>query len=122
MMQRSDMEFAVQKIREQYTEKKQDRLGELKSLDAKVKRPANVFAYVFGTVAAMVMGTGMSLVMTELGSLLGITEPLIPGVVIGVAGLAMALLTYPLYKGVLGARKGKYAGRILELSQELLEQ
>ena len=43
-MDRNDKEFLVQKIRTQYTEKEHTQLDALKELDAKVKRPANVFA------------------------------------------------------------------------------
>ena len=63
-MSNNDQEFLVQKIRTQYTEKQHTELDALKELDAKVKRPANVFAYTYGSVSAVVMGAGMSLVMT----------------------------------------------------------
>ena len=61
-MNRNDQEFLVQKIRSQYTEKESTELDALRNLDAKVKRPANVFAYVFGSISAVIMGAGMSLV------------------------------------------------------------
>ena len=73
-MNQNDQEFLVQKIRTQYTEKEHTQLDELKELDAEVKRPANVFAYAFGTVSAIVMGAGMSLVMTDVGSKIGIKK------------------------------------------------
>ena len=47
-MNRNDQDFLVQKIRTQYIEKEHTGLDELKELDTKVKRPANVFAYIFG--------------------------------------------------------------------------
>lgn len=53
-MDRNDKEFLVQKIRTQYTEKEHTQLDALKELDAKVKRPANVFAYIFGSVSAII--------------------------------------------------------------------
>ena len=68
-MTSNDQEFLVQKIRTQYTEKQHTELDALKELDAKVKRPANVFAYTYGSASAIVMGAGMSLVMTEIGEL-----------------------------------------------------
>ena len=61
-MSNNDQEFLVQKIRTQYTEKQHTELDALKDLDAKVKRPANVFAYTYGSVSAVIMGAGMSLV------------------------------------------------------------
>ncbi|MGN1121657.1 MAG: hypothetical protein ACI4RV_04760, partial [Eubacteriales bacterium] len=63
-MNRNDQEYLVQKIRTQYTEKEHTQLDALRELDAKVKRPANVFAYIFGSISAIIMGCGMSLVMT----------------------------------------------------------
>lgn len=65
-MDRNDKEFLVQKIRTQYTEKEHTQLDELRALDAKVKRPAKVFAYIFGCAGAILMGSGMSLIMTDM--------------------------------------------------------
>ncbi len=67
-MNKSDQEFIIQKIRTQYTEKTATELDELRELDKKVKRPANVFAYIFGSISAIIMGCSMSLVMTAVGS------------------------------------------------------
>lgn len=119
-MNKNDQEFLVQKIRTQYTEKEHSRLDSLKELDAKVKRPANVFAYVFGGVSAIVMGSGMSLVMSDIGDKIGMEDPLVPGIVIGVAGMLMAIINYPIYRGILGSRRKKYAGQILELSDQIM--
>ena len=82
----------AQKIRTQYMEKTPSELDALRELDAKVKRPANVFAYTYGSISAIIMGAGMSLVMTDIGTTLGMANALIPGIVVGVVGLAMALL------------------------------
>lgn len=120
-MNKNDQEFLVQKIRTQYTEKEHTQLDELKALDCKVKKPVNIFAYVFGAVSAMIMGAGMSLVMTDLGTQLGMTETMVPGVVIGGAGLILAALNYPMYKRILASRKKKYADQIIALSDQLMK-
>ena len=112
----------AQKIRAQYVEKQTGEIDALRALDAKVKRPANVFAYVFGSLSAIIMGAGMSLVMTDVGAAIGIADALVPGIAIGVLGLGMALLTYPIYKGILGSRKKKYAAQILKLSEQYLNK
>ena len=121
-MSKNDQEFLVQKIRTQYTEKQHTELDTLKELDAKVKRPANVFAYVYGSLSAIVMGAGMSLVMTDIGATLGMTETMTPGIVIGVIGMAMAIINYPIYKKILAGRKAKYADKIIALSDELMKK
>ena len=120
-MNRNDQEFLVQKIRSEYTEKEHTQLDELKAMDAKVKRPANVFAYVFGSLSAIIMGSGMSLVMTDIGSVIGIEKPMVPGIVIGIAGMVMAIVNYPIYKKMLNSRRRKYADQIFELSEKLLK-
>ena len=121
-MTMNDQEFLVQKIRTQYTEKEHTQLDALKELDQKVKRPANVFAYVFGSISAIVMGAGMSLVMTDIGTTVGMENAMLPGIVIGVAGLALALLTYPIHKRILSSRRKKYAEEIITLSNHILNQ
>ena len=121
-MNRNDQQFMAQKIRTQYMEKTPSELDALRELDAKVKRPANVFAYLFGGISAVIMGAGMSLVMTDIGSTIGIENALIPGIVIGVVGLAMAVLTYPMYKGILNSRRKKYSPEILKLSEKILNK
>jgi len=120
-MNKNDREFLVQKIRTQYVEKEHTQLDELKALDSKVRKPANVFAYVFGSLSAIVMGTGMSLIMTDIGTQLGMTETMLPGIVIGVIGMVMAIVNYPVYKRILASRKKKYAAAILDLSDRLME-
>ena len=120
MMNKNDQQFIAQKIRTQYMEKEPSELDELHALDAKVKRPANVFAYTFGSVSAIIMGAGMSLVMTDIGEAIGIASSFVPGIAIGVVGLGMALLTYPLYKGILNSRKKKYGAEILKLSEKIM--
>ena len=120
-MSHNDSQFLVQKIRTQYTEKQHTELDELKALDAKVKRPANVFGYTYGSIGAIVMGSGMSLVMTEIGSIIGLANSMAVGIVVGVAGMAMALTTYPIYRKILNSRKKKYAPEILKLSDQIMK-
>lgn len=113
-------QWIAQKIRAQYTKQPRTSLDELRTLDAKVKRPAVVFAYVLGCISALIMGCGMSLIMTDIGAPLGMTSTMLPGVLIGACGLLMALLNYPIYRYVLRSRKNTYAPEILSLSETLL--
>ena len=114
-----DKEFVVEKIRSQYTQAQYTELDALKALDAKVKKPAKVFGWTCGSIGSVVMGAGMSLVMTDIGALLGMQETLIPGIAVGLVGMVLALITYPIYKKLLNARKKKYAPQIMELSERI---
>lgn len=120
-MNKNDQQFIAQEIRAQYMEKQSTELDELRALDAKVKRPANIFAYTFGSVAAIIMGGGMSLTMTDIGSTLGFANAMPLGIVIGVCGIAMAIATYPIYKAVLASRRRKFGEQIIALSDKLVK-
>ena len=106
----------INKIKQNYEpkEKHLTKLDELKALDKKVKMPAKIFAYAFGIVATLILGTGMCLAMEVIGSLM----PL--GIVVGLIGITMTILTYPIYKTILNKRKAKYGNEIIHKSNKLL--
>lgn len=104
----------IERIRNQYAEKTPNTLDELKSLDKKVKRPAQIFAYTFGVISSLILGFGMCLAMKVIFDLM------IVGILVGTLGIALCILTYPIYKKILLSRKQKYGDRIIELSDELL--
>lgn len=120
-MDNNSQKFMIEKIRTQYMEKESTELDVLRELDEKVKRPANVFAYVFGSISAIVMGCGMSLVMTDIGRKLGMSDPMAPGVIIGIVGMLAAIINYPIYKKILGSRRKKYADKIIALSNKIMK-
>ena len=113
-MDKNDIK-AVESIRAGYVEADPTRLDELKALNKRVRKPATVFAYVFGTVGSLVLGTGMCLAMKVIG------DAMLAGIGIGLVGIAMVSVNYSIYKAILGARKKKYAARIIALSDEILE-
>lgn len=109
----------LENLKKEYTEKDTTKLDELKSLDRKVKTAPMVFAYVFGSIAALVLGLGMCLAMKVIG---GTTALMIVGIVIGVIGLVLMSATAPIYFRLLNKRKAKYSEQILKLSNELLNE
>ena len=121
-MNKNDQLFLAQKIRTQYMEKESCELDELRALDKKVKRPANVFAYVFGSAGAIIMGAGMSLVMSDIAAAIGMDSGMVPGIIIGIVGMLMAIVNYPIYKGILGSRRKKYADKIIALSDKIMSK
>lgn len=121
-MNKNDQNFLIQKIRTQYTEKEETALDELKELDCKVRRPANVFAYIFGSIGAIIMGSGMSLVMTDIAKTIGIQNPMLYGIIIGIIGMLMTIINYPIYKKILTSRRQKYADKIIALSDKIMNK
>ena len=114
----------ARKLQAQYTEREVTKLDRLKELDKKVKRPIQIFSYIFGSITALLMGAGMSLIMTEISSFIGLTGNLnmVLGVVLGVIGMGLAVLNYPLHNKMMRARKKKYANEVIALSNELLNK
>ena len=110
----------VERIRENYTERKTTKLDELKALNKRVERPAEVFAYAFGSAGALVLGTGMCLAMKMIGAGLSFAMPL--GIVVGCLGIAAVSVNYFIYKKMLASRKKKYAKEVLALTDELLNK
>ncbi len=121
-MTNNDQTFLIRKIRTQYTQPETSALTALQALDKKVKGPANCLAWSLGTLSALIMGSGMSLVMTDLADTLGISEPMVPGIVLGIVGMVLAACNYPLYKRILSRRKQKFAPQILAMSDKILAQ
>ena len=68
------------------------------------------------------MGSGMSLVMTDIGRIIDVKNGMLPGILIGIVGLFMVVINYPIYKSILDARRKKYAEQIIEMSDKLLQE
>ena len=111
-MQEKERQYA-EELRRAYADKNESetKLEKLRKLDASVRRPAEIFAYVFGILGALVLGVGMCLAMEVIASLM----PL------GIVGIAMVSANYFIYRAILKSRKHKYAKEILTLSDELLQ-
>lgn len=113
----------IRRIRQKYQDQEENGISRLRKLDAKVSQKATMVSLVLGIVGVLVMGTGMSLIMTEFGSLLGLTGVLglVVGVVIGLVGIIMVVLAYPVYNTVLKKEREKIAPEILRLTEELMK-
>lgn len=117
-MKNSEKVYAEQ-IAAEYSPKTTSKAVALKKLDDKVKKPPKIAAITFGTVATLIFGTGMCLAMKVIGS--GTAGVVAAGVMVGVAGMALAAVNYPLYKKFLNARKKKYAFEIVELAKQITD-
>lgn len=112
----------VKNIAESYCEKttEQSKFEQLTALDAKVRRPAEIFSYSFGCAGSLVLGAGMCLAMGVIGT--GTSWAMPAGIVVGLVGIALVSVNYFIYKAILKRRKTKYAKHILNLSDELLNK
>ncbi len=110
----------AEQLANEYAPKDTSKVAALRKLDAKAKRPANIFAYSFGIFAALVVGIGMCLSMKVIGD--GTTAQFVLGVAIGILGFIGVGVNYPIYKKLLAHGKQKYAFEIMELAREISEK
>jgi len=107
-------------IANEYTVKDTRKVVQLRKLDAKAKRPAQIFAYTFGSIAALVFGVGMCLSMNVIGD--GTTAMTAIGIVVGLLGIVGISVNYPIFKKILEKGKKKYSADILYLAKEISEE
>lgn len=105
-------EFEEEKLREEYQIKaKKTNLEEAKRLDRKCKLPVYIFTYTFGILGALILGIGMCLAMNVIGG--GTTLMITLGIIIGIIGIAMVSINYPIFTIFLRKRKEKFSSAIL---------
>lgn len=115
----SERERIVKEIKEGYEAKEKTKYDELIALNRKVELPAYIFAYAFGIVASLILGLGMCLAMQVIGT--GIPL-MVLGIVIGIIGIALVSVNYPIFLAIMKARKKKFAEKVISLSDELLNK
>lgn len=111
----TDKIFAKQILNE-YSKKNDSKIAELRRLDRRVRLPAEIFAYSFGIVAALVFGTGMCFAMQIIG------HSMLLGIVLGIVGIFCVCINYPIYKRILETNKAKYSSEIITLAKEIAEE
>ena len=109
----------VERIRSKYVAREESKLERMRRLDRSTTAKARGWAITVGTVGALILGTGMSLMMTDLGAVLNLPHPEILGIVVGVAGLIPVALAYPVYSRVLKKERQRIAPEVLRLADEL---
>ena len=113
----------IKRIRQKYQSQEEDSMIRLRKLDASATSKATVMALVLGLAGTLILGTGMSLIMTDLAALLGMTgmTNMVVGIITGALGVILAVLAYPVYNKVLKREREKIAPEILRLTDELMK-
>lgn len=113
----------LEKIRQKYVSREPDKMERVRILDASASKKALSAFLVLAICGALVMGFGMSLAMTELGESLKLekVQSMIVGIAIGVIGIILIVLSYPISGKVLKRERQKIAPEILRLTDELMK-
>lgn len=105
----------IKRIRSKYTPKEENKMEQLQRLDASATQKATMYAIIVGVIGALILGAGMSCCMVWTDALL------IPGIVIGIIGMAVLAVAYPLYNRTLKKERERIAPEILRLTDELMK-
>ena len=115
----------IKTIRKKYVEEEQteDKMSLLRRLDAAVTQKATTIALVFGVIGVLIMGIGMSLAMTEIGEMIGLlgSMSMLVGILIGIVGIILVWMAYPVYNRVIRKERKKIAPKIIKLTDELMK-
>ncbi len=113
----------IKRIRQKYQPKEVDKMEQVRRLDARVNSKAVAWSLALGILGMLIMGSGMSLTMTDLGEKLGMSgsTSLILGIVIGIVGMVIAAFAYPTHNKILKRERERIAPEILKLTEELMK-
>ena len=110
----------IESIRKKYLPQEEDKMEQLRRLHSIPTQKAQAASIAIGVLGTLILGTGMSLCMTDLGAALEHLA-MVTGIAVGILGLIMVALAYPLYNWVLRKDRRRIAPEILRLSDELLK-
>lgn len=115
----------IKAIRQKYAPSaaEEDKMAQLRRLDTAVTEKATALSLACGIVGALIMGSGMSLAMTDIGTVLGVSAALsmMIGIILGIVGIVFVCVAYPLYNRVLKRERERIAPEIIRLSDELMK-
>ena len=107
----------IKRIREKYAPaiKEEDKMEQLRRLDKAATKPGTVAALTVGIVSTLILGVGMCCTMVWSATLF------IPGIIIGIAGIAGICAAYPLYLYITKKQRDKLAPEVIKLADELMK-
>lgn len=113
----------IKNIRKKYVAPEEDKMEQLRRLDRSVTQKASTVALSVGIIGALILGIGMSLVMSEFSKVLGPYQDLamVIGIFIGIIGLIPVCCAYPLYNRTIRKEREKIAPEIIRLTDELIK-
>ena len=115
----------IKAIRKKYVipEQTEDKMAQLRRLDAAVTQKATSVSLVFGVIGALILGMGMSLAMTDIGKMIGLAGgmAMLVGILIGIVGIVLVCVAYPIYNSIIKKEREKIAPEIIRLTDELMK-
>ena len=110
-------------IRQKYAAPEEDKMEQLRRLDAGVTKKAAARSITIGLIGTLLMGFGMSLTMTNISEIFGPYQDkgMLIGIVTGIMGIALICCAYPVYHHTLAKERKRIAPEILRLTDQLMK-
>ncbi len=106
----------VEEIRKKYLPKEEDKMETLRNLDRQAERPGMIVSLALGIIGSLIFGVGMCCTMVWAEQLF------VVGIIVGIIGMVIAGMAYPMYKKITKKQREKVAEQIIALSNELSAQ
>lgn len=110
----------LEEIRRAYLPREEDKMEQLRKLHTLPAKKAQAASIAVGVIGALILGTGMSFCMTDLGAALG-NLAMVLGILVGAIGITLIALAYPVFNRTLKKEREKIAPQILQLTDELMQ-
>ena len=106
----------IKRIREKYASptKEETSMEQLRRMDESATKGAAIVSLTVGIAGALILGIGMCCTMVWGDKLF------IPGIIIGLAGIAGVSAAYPLYTRMVKKKRTELAPEIMRLTDELM--
>lgn len=103
----------IEQIRRKYMPKEADKMELLRKLDRDVTKPGTIWSITIGMIGCLLFGIGMGCVMVWADTVFTL------GIMVGILGIVILSVAYPVYKIITKKQREKIAEQILALSDEL---
>jgi len=111
----ADRQEELMRIRQKYLPVEEDKMDLLIKMDKSVTKKGTIYALILGVIGILLFGIGMCCVMVWAA------EWFIPGIIIGIVGIALMAVANPIYNYVTKKAREQIAPEIIRLTDELLK-
>lgn len=108
-------QMEIKNIRQKYMPREMDKMEQLRKLDQSATQKGMTVSLVVGIIGALVLGIGMCCTMVWADVWF------IPGIVVGIIGIVMVSLAYPLNNHITQKERERIAPEIIRLTDELMK-
>jgi len=105
----------LRQIRSKYLPREENKMELLRKMDAQVTQKATMYSIIVGVIGTLILGVGMCCCMVWADSVF------VPGIIIGLIGMAILALAYPIYNRTLKKERERIAPEVLRLTEDLMK-